>query len=102
MRLAAFEHVRMLNEIHHYLTAAELKPGFLFQGERVPLMNPQRGIYKPQRMRFLLSIKTVYPKPGGKVWYSHSAATKGCWVHSGRDASALKARVVFGVLIKRT
>ena len=69
MRMAAFEHVRRLNEIHNHLTAAELKPGFLFEGERIPLVNPQRGIFKPQQMRFLLSIKTVYPKPGGRVWY---------------------------------
>jgi putative restriction endonuclease len=69
MRLAAFEHIRGLNEVHDHLTAAELKPGFLFQRERVPLVNPQRGIFKPQQMRFLLSIKTVFPKPGGKVWY---------------------------------
>jgi putative restriction endonuclease len=41
----------------------------MFGGERVPLVNPQRGIFKPQQMRFLLSIKTVFPKPGGKVWY---------------------------------
>src|SRR5215204_5419307 len=68
-RIAAFEHVRMLSEVHDHLTATELKPGFLFQGERVPLINPQRGIFKPQQMRFLLSIKTVFPKPGGKVWY---------------------------------
>ena len=69
LRLAAFEHVRRLNEIHDHLTAKELSPGFMFQGERVPLVNPQRGIFKPQRMRWLLSIKTVFPKPGGKVWY---------------------------------
>jgi putative restriction endonuclease len=69
MRLAAFEHIRGLNEVHDHLTAAELKPGFLFQRERIPLVNPQRGIFKPQQMRFLLSIKTVFPKPGGKVWY---------------------------------
>src|ERR1700732_4021955 len=69
MRLAAFERVRGLNEIHDHLTATELKPGFLFRGERFPLVNPQRGIFKPQQMRFLLSIKTVFPKPGGKVWY---------------------------------
>ena len=69
MRLAAFDHVRRLSEIHDHLTAAELKPGFLFQGQRLPLINPQRGIFKPQQMRFLLSIKTVFPKPGGKVWY---------------------------------
>ncbi len=69
MRLAAFEHVRRLSEIHDHLTATELKPGFIFNGERIPLINPQRGIFKPQQMRFLLSIKTVFPKPGGKVWY---------------------------------
>jgi putative restriction endonuclease len=69
MRVAAFECVRGLNEIHDHLTATELKPGFLFRGERIPLVNPQRGIFKPQQMRFLLSIKTVFPKPGGKVWY---------------------------------
>jgi putative restriction endonuclease len=69
MRLAAFEHVRRLSETHDHLTAIELKPGFVFEGGRVPLINPQRGIFKPQQMRFLLSIKTVFPKPGGKVWY---------------------------------
>jgi putative restriction endonuclease len=46
-----------------------LTPGFLFQEERIPLINPQRGIFKPQQMGFLLSIRTVYPRPGGKVWY---------------------------------
>jgi putative restriction endonuclease len=39
------------------------------EGERIPLINPQRGIFKPQQMRYLLSIKTVFPRPGGKVWY---------------------------------
>jgi putative restriction endonuclease len=69
MRMAAFERVRRLNEVTDHLTATELAPGFVFEGERVPLINPQRGIFKPQRMRYLLSIKTVFPKPGGKVWY---------------------------------
>jgi putative restriction endonuclease len=69
IRLAAFEHVRRLSEVHDHLTAIELRPGFVFARERIPLINPQRGIFKPQQMRFLLSIKTVFPKPGGKVWY---------------------------------
>ncbi|PTQ78226.1 hypothetical protein C8R21_1431, partial [Nitrosospira multiformis] len=69
MRMAAFNHVRRLGEIHVHLTAAELNLGFVFQGERFPLINPQRGIFKPQQMRYLLSIKTVFPKPGAKVWY---------------------------------
>jgi putative restriction endonuclease len=69
MRMAAFEQVRRLNEVNDHLTATELAPGFIFEGERVPLINPQREIFKPQRMSYLLSIKTVFPKPGGKVWY---------------------------------
>ena len=69
MRMTAFEHVRRLSEVHDHLTATELKPGFVFQGERIPLINPQRGIFKPQQMRFLLSIKTVFPRPGARVWY---------------------------------
>jgi putative restriction endonuclease len=69
MRIAAFEHLRALGEVRDHLTASELNPGFVFEGERIPLINRQRGIFKPQQLRFLLSIRTVFPKPGGKVWY---------------------------------
>ncbi len=69
MRMAAFEHVRELSEVYDHLTANELKPGFIFDGERMPLVNPQRGIFKPRQMRFLLSIKTVFPRPNARVWY---------------------------------
>lgn len=69
IRAAAFAHVRRLGELHDHLTARELGAGFSFAGERVPLFNPRRGIFKPQQMRFMLSIKTVFPKPGARVWY---------------------------------
>ena len=69
LRQVAFDHLRRLTEIRDQLTAADLKPGFAFDGERIPLINPQRGIFKPRQMRFLLSIKTVFPKPGARVWY---------------------------------
>ena len=69
MRLAAFDRVRMLDEVHGVLTRRELEPGFTFRGERVPLVNPQRGIHKPRQMRYLLSITTRVPRPGGRVWY---------------------------------
>jgi putative restriction endonuclease len=55
--------------VYDHLTAEELKPGFVFEGERIPLVNPQRGIFKPRQMRYLLSIKTVFPRPGARVWY---------------------------------
>ena len=69
MRAAAFDHVRQLTETHDHLGASQLGQGFSFAGERIPLYNPQRGIFKPQKMRFLLSIRTVFPKKGNKVWY---------------------------------
>jgi putative restriction endonuclease len=32
-------------------------------------VNPQRGIFKPKQMRYLLSIRTVFPRPGARIWY---------------------------------
>ena len=69
MRLAAFERVRLLSKMHDHLTQKELRSGFIFDGQRVPLVNPQRGIFKPRSMRYLLSVSTVFPRPGGRVWY---------------------------------
>lgn len=69
IRLEAFRRVQDLQQTHRFLTSNELNPGFEFAGERVPLINRQRGIFKPRRMRFLLSVRTVYPRPGRKVWY---------------------------------
>ena len=69
LRLAAFAHVRRLALLHGELTFDHLAAGFQFRGARVPLVNPQRGIFKPRAMDRLLSIRTVYPRSGAKVWY---------------------------------
>ena len=36
MRMAAFEHVQSLQQVHDHLTTNELKPGFVFEGSRIP------------------------------------------------------------------
>ncbi len=69
MRNAAFEQVRRLSETYAHLTRKELKQGFEFDGRRIPLVNPQRGIFKPRQMKHLLSITTVVPAKGRKYWY---------------------------------
>lgn len=69
MRAAAFGHVRRLNAMRPDWTSAEIGAGFEFDGRRVPLVSPQRGIFKPAEMHHLLSIRTIFPKPGGRVWY---------------------------------
>lgn len=69
IRLKAFEHVRRLMELYDTLAIKQLRPGFKFQDKRAPLINPQRGIFKPRQMRYLLSIRTVFPRPGTRIWY---------------------------------
>lgn len=69
MRVAAFTHVLKLSETQNNISAEDLRRGFTFEGERIPLVNPQRGIFKPRQMQYLLSIRTVFPRPGKRVWY---------------------------------
>jgi putative restriction endonuclease len=68
-RLAAFNTVKQLTDSRRDLRARDLRAGFELRGERFPLINPQRGIFKPRQMRHLLSIRTVFPRSGARVWY---------------------------------
>src|SRR4051812_45285656 len=69
LRIAAFREVRRLSDLNGDLSSRDLRAGFQFDGQRIPLINPQRGIFKPTQMQHLLSIRTVYPRPGARVWY---------------------------------
>ena len=66
LRLAAAEHVKRL-AVGNILTSEELRAGFQFGGERIPLVNPQRGIFKPRGLEFVLSVRTVYPRTEHQV-----------------------------------
>jgi len=60
LRQAAFDHVNRLAALNGgVLDSNDLAAGLQFQGERIPLINPQRGIFKPRQMLGLLSIRTV-------------------------------------------
>ena len=70
LRQAAFDHVNRLAALRGcVLGSADLAGGFQFGGDRIPLINPQRGIFKPRQMERLLSIKTVFPRTRARVWY---------------------------------
>jgi len=69
LRTAAFIEVRRMLELRDPLTASDLARGFQFEGQRIPLINPRRGIFKPKEMKYALSIKTVVPNEGARVWY---------------------------------
>ena len=85
MSLAAFKRAEMLSKMHGHLTHRELSTGFIFQGQRVPLVNPYRGIFKSRQMRYLLSSKTVIPKPGGRVRYDDQLEAHG-QIYDGDDS----------------
>ena len=67
MRMTAFEQVQRLNDLCEGLTTNGLKAGFYYEGNRIPLVNPQRGlsticqIYLEQLSLLVLHI-SVSPK----------------------------------------
>jgi putative restriction endonuclease len=70
LRQAAFSRVDRLSALRGgVLDSADLAGGFDFGGARISLINPQRGIFKPRQMAGLLSIRTVFPRRGARVWY---------------------------------
>jgi putative restriction endonuclease len=83
MRQAAVAHLER-TAAGRPLTAEDLAAGFMFCGERVPLVNPQRGIFKPRAMRYLLSIRTVFPRAGARVWYDDQRRVHE-QIHSGEE-----------------
>lgn len=50
---------------------------FEFHGDRIPLMDRQRGIRKPARMNAALSLRTVYTRPGDTPPYADSEGADG-------------------------
>jgi putative restriction endonuclease len=77
IRQAAFDHIRALQARDLVLSHEAIKPGFLFEGQRWPLWNPQRGIFKPSGLPFLLSIRTVYPRRGARISYDDQRRVHG-------------------------
>lgn len=83
MRRAAVTYVERICNVRP-LTSDDLAAGFQFEGERIPLFNPQRGIFKPRVMRYLLSVRTVYPRTGRRVWYDDQRRVH-AQIHAGEE-----------------
>lgn len=63
IRSAAFAWLGEQVDLHGQVLSREvLSNGFLYRGERIPLVSPQ-GIFKPRRMELPLSITTVADGP---------------------------------------
>jgi len=75
IRLAAFGHLRALALLHGgALPWAALTNGFEARGRRFLFASAAEGIFRPTGMTGLLSLKTVVPKPKGRIWYHDQAA----------------------------
>ena len=69
LRQAAAEHVLRVSA-GGVVRSEDLRAGFIVDGERIPLVSAQRGIFKPRAMRYVLSVRTVFPEEGRRrIWY---------------------------------
>ena len=77
------ERVRSGHEVLTYVELAE----FHFEGQRIPLMDPQRGIRKPVHMTAALSIRTRFTPPGQIPLYEDVEGPDGLYRYKyrGRD-----------------
>ncbi len=89
VRAAAFEFLgRLTQRLGEALPASQLRQGFMYDGQRVPLMGPQ-GIFKPAVLDLPLSVTTVPAVPGRPRPYSDEIANNGflLYRYRGTDPS---------------
>ena len=75
IRLAAFSRLRALAYQHgSAIPWTVLKQGFLARGRTFLFATAAEGIFRPTGMTGILSLKTVVPKPKGRIWYHDQSA----------------------------
>lgn len=79
IRLAAFDRLRTLRtQGGGVVSSQQISEGFEFEGERIALRNPQKGIWRPRQLGVdgaALSIVTVVPKAGRQRPYDDQVAS---------------------------
>lgn len=75
IRISAFQQLRSAIRVHGgALPWSLIKEGFTARGQRFLFASAAEGIFRPAGMSGLLSVKTVVPKPKGRVWYHDQTA----------------------------
>jgi putative restriction endonuclease len=70
IRIAAFARLRsLLHAAGGALPWSEISQGFTARDRRYLFATAAEGIFRPVGMTSVLSIKTVVPKPKGRIWY---------------------------------
>ena len=100
LRLAAFARLDALRAAKggvHLVTSDELAHGFEFEGERVRLKSPQKGIWNPRQADAALTVVTTPPVPGRPAPYDdqHDEETGHfAYRYEGRDPDLATNRSV--------
>ena len=115
IRAAAFAELERLVLTHGpRLPWKLIDEGFRFRGEKVHFAGRATGIFKPRQMSAALSIRTVAPRAGRRIWYRDQVGEPDYstgllaydLAHGGRDdstnraldeASRLGARLIYFV-----
>jgi len=83
LRLAAFDALRAMREARGgVVRLADLERGFLFEAERIPLINARRGIWRPRQLGAdgaALSVVTTPPKAGKTPPYDDQVGSDEGW-----------------------
>lgn len=70
IRIAAFQQLRAAIRLYGGAIPWSLvREGFTARGRRFLFASAAEGIFRPTGMSGLLSVKTVVPKPKGRIWY---------------------------------
>ena len=86
-RLAVFAHVDRLRDSAGVVAARDLNQGVIFRGERVPIWNQQKGIFRPALLRepgAALSFQTSFKSPYDDRWAHDDARL--VYSYRGKDA----------------
>jgi len=80
IRMSAFAALDRLLTGRAVLPWSAIEPGFAAPGfdHRLRFASRAKGIFKPKEMAGILSVRTVMPRKGRKIWYRDQ--------HDGRDA----------------
>lgn len=74
IRISAFQHLRAAVRAYGGpLPWSLLKEGFVSRGRRFLFASAAEGIFRPIGMSGVLSLKTVVPRPKGRIWYHDQA-----------------------------
>jgi putative restriction endonuclease len=69
IRAAAFAELQRMVQTSGILPWSAIRQGFRFDGEIVRFASQPVGIFKPRQMSAALSLRTVVPRAGRRIWY---------------------------------